>query len=719
MYTGKNIFVQQRDNGVVELVFDVQDSTVNIFNDQTISDLSEALTAIESAPHIQGLLVRSAKDSFIAGADIKEFGPIFTQGPEKVEALLNRSNSNFNRLEALDFPVVVAINGFALGGGCEVALACDYRIASSKARIGLPEVRLGIMPGWGGSVRLPRIAGIETAVEWIVTAKDQQAGAALKSGVIDGVVDSDQLDASACKVLQQCIEGKLNYRARRQQKQEPLKHNQTELTMSFTTCKAMVEAQAGRHFPAPLTAVMAMEKSAKMIRDDALKVEAEAFIQLTQTPVASALVGIFLNDQLVVKKAKSLAKLSNKPLNKSAVLGAGIMGGGIAYQSAYKGIPIKMKDINQSGVDLGLSEAKKLLIKQVEKGRLSINDMGDTLNRIEPTLHYDGFTDVNIVVEAVVENSKVKQSVLSELENYVTADTVITSNTSTISIDHLAKALQRPENFCGMHFFNPVPAMPLVEIIRGSKTSDSTIAATVAYANAMGKKAIVVRDCPGFLVNRVVFPYFIGFSMLVRDGADFQYVDKVMERWGWPMGPAYLLDVVGLDTGVHAESVMAQGFPKRMQRDFTSAADIMFKAGRLGQKNGKGFYQYEMDKKGRLQKRTTEESYELIKPHISVAQTFTEEQIIARMMIPMATELARCLEEGVVASPAEADMALIYGLGFPLFRGGLFRWLDHLGIDKFCKMVEPYKALGSLYKVTSGMERLCQSNGQYYPVEEV
>ncbi|MBX2849588.1 MAG: hypothetical protein KTR16_14800 [Acidiferrobacterales bacterium] len=265
-----------------------------------------------------------------------------------------------------------------------------------------------------------------------------------------------------------------------------------------------------------------------------------------------------------------------------------------------------------------------------------------------------------------------------------------------------------------MHFFNPVHAMPLVEVIRGDKTSDAAVARTVAYANAMGKKAIVINDCPGFLVNRVLFPYFAGFSGLLKDGGDFQQVDKVMERWGWPMGPAYLLDVVGIDTGSHAEAVMAEGFPDRMAKTYKTAGDIMYENKRYGQKNGKGFYVYEMGKRGKPKKIVAPEAYDLIAPETAELKEFDKEEIIARMMLPMATELARCLEEGIVDSVAEADMALIYGVGFPPFRGGVFRWIDSIGVDKLVAMCDQYKHLGKLYEATDTQREMAANGSKYY-----
>jgi 3-hydroxyacyl-CoA dehydrogenase/enoyl-CoA hydratase/3-hydroxybutyryl-CoA epimerase/enoyl-CoA isomerase len=265
-----------------------------------------------------------------------------------------------------------------------------------------------------------------------------------------------------------------------------------------------------------------------------------------------------------------------------------------------------------------------------------------------------------------------------------------------------------------MHFFNPVHAMPLVEVIRGEKSSDEAIARTVAYANRMGKKAVVVKDCPGFLVNRVLFPYFDGFSKLVRDGADFQAVDKVMERWGWPMGPAYLMDVVGIDTGAHAGQVMAEGFPDRMTLDFKTATEVMFENERYGQKNGKGFYEYIPDKRGKPKKTVSEEAYKLIEPVVGERKEFDREEIIARMMLPMATELARCLEDGIVGTPAEADLALLYGIGFPPFRGGVFRWIDTVGLAHIAEASKQYAHLGKTYELTEGMQAKLAAGETYY-----
>ena len=337
------------------------------------------------------------------------------------------------------------------------------------------------------------------------------------------------------------------------------------------------------------------------------------------------------------------------------------------------------------------------------------------LGSITPSLHYAGIEQADVVVEAVVENPKVKAAVLAEVEQYAKDDAIIASNTSTIPINQLAKAVKRPENFCGMHFFNPVHRMPLVEIIRGEHTSEDTINKVVAYAAQMGKSPIVVNDCPGFFVNRVLFPYFGGFSLLMRDGADFTQIDKVMERkFGWPMGPAYLLDVVGIDTAHHAQAVMAEGFPERMGKEGRDAIDALFEADKYGQKNGSGFYTYSIDRKGKPKKTFEKDVLALFEGITANKQDFSDEEIINRTMIPMINEVVLCLEEGIIASPQEADMALIYGLGFPPFRGGVFRYLDSVGLQNYIQAASQYSDLSPMYRVPQLLLDMAEKGDTFY-----
>lgn len=714
---GQAIRLQAVEEGIYEVVFDLRNEAVNTLSQLAMQELREAVTQLQTTAGVTGVVFSSAKDSFIVGADITEFAQMFGHAEETIVANLIRLQGLFSEIEDLPFPTVTAINGIALGGGFELALATDYRVMADTAKVGLPEVKLGIYPGWGGTVRLPRLIGIDNANEWICAGAEKRPADALKDGAVDAVVATDQVRAAAIDLVKQCIAGKFDYHARRDEKKSPVKLNAIEQMMAFETAKGLIGAKAGPHYPAPMQVLKTIQKSCTMQREPAMEVEAKNFVKLAKNAVTPALVGLFMKDQYVKKVSKKY-EAQGSPVKQAAVLGAGIMGGGVAYQSAVKGTPILMKDINQGALQLGLDEANKLLGKQLKRGRLDVTKMAQTINRITPTLSYGDFNRVDLVVEAVVENINVKKAVLAEVEGHMPEDAILTSNTSTISITELAKSLKRPENFCGMHFFNPVALMPLVEVIRGEKSSDAAIARTVSYAKAMGKTPIVVNDCPGFLINRILFPYFGGFSALLKDGADFRKIDKVMEGFGWPMGPAYLLDVVGIDTAYHADAVMAEGFPDRMQHEGENAIDRMFTLERFGQKNSKGFYQYEMDRKGKPKKLADEEVFTLLEGVLGDARDFSDEEIIARMMIPLCIETVRCLEDGIVSSAAEADMGLIYGIGFPPFRGGALYYLDQMGLAAFCELAEQYKHLGGLYQPTERMKQMAAAGETYFGGEK-
>jgi len=716
IFEGSSLSIKQLDDGMAELIFDRQGLSINKLDLATISELKDAVNTLKDDDSVTGLLFTSAKKDFIVGADITEFLGWFNMPEEEFEARLLDVHKTFATIEDFPFPTVCAMNGVALGGGFELSLSTDYRIITTKSRVGLPEINLGIFPGWGGSFRLPRLIGLDNAFEWIATGRAQRPDDALKKGAVDGVVEPDQLRESALITLARCVNGELDYEVRRKEKRNGLQLNQIEQLMSFETAKGMILGKAGPHYPAPKIMLSAMQEHANMHRDEAMVVEVKGFVKAAKTDVAANLVGLFLNDQELKRQAKKITKKAT-PIKMAAVLGAGVMGGGIAYQSALKGTPIIMKDINDEAIQLGLKEAKKLLAKRVSKGRMTTEVMADTLTRINTTLTYGDVANTDIVVEAVVENVEIKKSVLAELEDVVGKDTILASNTSTISITELATATKHPERVCGMHFFNPVPLMPLVEVIRGEKTSDEAIATTVAYALAIGKKPIVVNDCPGFMVNRVLFPYLNAFEQLVNDGADFMHIDKVMEGFGWPMGPAYLLDVVGLDVACHGSAVMAEGFPDRMKINFNSATEAMYKAGRLGQKSGSGYYRYEPDRRGRPQKKADDEAIALVKKTSSAsrqADEFTDDEIVERMMLALCLEVVRCLEDKIVDSPEAADMSLIWGVGFPPFRGGALRYIDSNGTQEFVAIAAKYADLGAAYKVPKLLADMASNNIQFF-----
>lgn len=707
IYAGTAIHCQYTDQHIIEMCFDLPDHNVNKFNQLMLTELEQALQAIQgysasAEEPVQGLLLYSLKESFFVGADITEFLAYFAQPATALQAWLRHINGLFCQLEDLPFPTATAINGYALGGGLEIALATHFRVLTTDAKVGLPETKIGIFPGWGGTVRLSRLIGADNAIEWIASGQHYTATQALATGLADAIVTPENRLACARHLLKQAWAGHFNWQQRHQQKTAPLKLDPLEMGLAFGTAKALVKQQAGPHYPAPLAAVKVMQQGALLGRDEALTIESTSFIEVAKSPVARALVRIFLGDQVLKKAGKEISQTGHE-VKAAAVLGAGIMGGGIAYQAACQGIRVHLKDIHESALQQGLQEAASLLTKQVQRERLTVTEMGTILGHIRPTLSDADLKEADCVIEAVVENLFIKKAVLAETETWLKPGAILTTNTSTLSIDQLASNLKQPERFCGLHFFNPVYRMPLVEVVRGSRTTAITIATAVRFAQQLGKIPLVVNDCAGFLVNRLLFPYFTGFVQLINEGISYLEIDRVMERYGWPMGPAYLLDVIGLDTAYHGSEVMANAYPDRMNIAEKTIIQVLYAHQRFGQKNRKGFYQYHLDSKtGKLKKQPDPDTDILITSQLAPPQgiTMDENTILERMLFPLLLESTRCLQEGIVATPTEIDMALVYGLGFPAFRGGILHEADQTGLAAILEKTRRHATLGPLYQPT-------------------
>ncbi|MDF2154610.1 fatty acid oxidation complex subunit alpha FadB [Vibrio sp. CAU 1672] len=703
-------------NDVMELVFNAEKDPVNTLRNAALTELEACINELENHQPA-GLIIRSGKALFSAGADVKAFRDLFKQGETGITPFLGWVHSIYNRIEDLGCPKVAIINGVAAGGGVELSLLADYRLATKDAKISLPEVKLGIMPGWGGVTRLPRIVGVDTALTWLTTGKNHSADKALTDHVIDGIIDPMQHDVieQALQVIDRAISGDLNWQARQDEKRQPLPLNDLELAMSINVARGMVAKAAGPHYPAPGIILDTVFNVARCTRDDALKIEAQGIVACAESGVADALVNVFLSDMAVKASTKKLVEgASFEKTKQVGVIGAGIMGGGIAYVSADRGLDVVMKDINQQGLALGLAEANNLLAKQVERKKKSPRAMGEVLNRIVPTLHDASLADNDLVIEAVVENPLVKEKVLAQLEE-TAPNAVIASNTSTLMISGLAQALKKPENFCGIHFFNPVHRMPLVEVIRGEKTSESTIAKAVSYVLQLGKVPVVVNDCAGFLVNRCLTPYFLAFNQLLVDGGNIAQADKVMSKgFGWPMGPAHLADVIGLDTAKHCMDVMDEAFPARLAKPAVNLIEQLCTKGQLGQKSEHGFYTYEKDRKGRLKPTPSVDTQVMLDSECAAPVVFTDEEVTMRMMLPMMFEAIRCLDEGIIRSPQEGDIAFVYGTGFPPFRGGIFYYMDNLGLANLVELAKQYEPLGPLYAIPQGLIERAENNQNFY-----
>ncbi|WP_235215058.1 3-hydroxyacyl-CoA dehydrogenase NAD-binding domain-containing protein [Burkholderia sp. MSh2] len=715
LFQGENIGVLSLDDGLVELRFDRHDAAINKLDARTIDEFRQATACIAAMSAVRGVLVTSAKDVFIVGADITEFSAMFRQSAGAIATAVRTNDAHVTTFENLPVPSVVAINGYALGGGLELALLGAFRVMASNARVGLPEVSLGLIPGLGGTARLSRVAGLAAAIDWVATGQSFDGHAAVAAGVVDEVVAPDMLRETALVRLRRAAAGEIDWRAAQRRKKVRLPISAQEAVDVVDRARSTLGALHDRNRPAAAIAADTMARAAVCDLDEALDQEADAFGRVARTQAAASLVQVFLNEQVLKKQARRIARAA-RPVSRVAVIGAGTMGGGIACASALRGIATRMKDITQARLDGGMDSARKHIEQQVQGGRLDLRQADACYASITPQLDDTGLADVDFAIEAVVEQRDVKRGVLAELEQRVPADAVLASNTSSLRIDELASALTRPEQLVGMHFFNPVSTTRLVEIIRGSRTGDAAVATAAGYAVALGKTPIVVRDCTGFVVNRVLTPYVNAFLRLLEEGADFEAVDSAMEAFGWPMGPAYWLDAIGMDVLDRVVEVVGAGYRDRMPPVEGSAIGRLVERQRYGRKSGEGFYRYEAAGTGRPSRHASPDAHALVAAlQFDGPATFSDHAIVERMMLPMIVEAAHVLDERVVASAAELDMALVLGLGFPAHAGGALKYADWLGLDRVVAMCDSHADLGAPYVPTESMRAMAVAGAYYYP----
>jgi 3-hydroxyacyl-CoA dehydrogenase/enoyl-CoA hydratase/3-hydroxybutyryl-CoA epimerase len=663
-------------DGVAWLVFDRPDSRVNLLTSAVMQWLDTLLAQIEEGARtgqLRALVVRSGKPgTFIAGADVNEIAAITNEAVGVAAA--REGQRIFRRIEQLPLPSVAAVDGLCLGGGTELILACSQRIASDRAetRIGLPEVGLGILPGFGGTTRLPRLIGLSESLGMILTGSQVSAKRAQRIGLVDEMVHPSILYARAATVAREAAQGRIRRSARKRTlAARVLDQTAPGRKLVLQQARRRVTKETHGHYPAPLAALDVIEKSAGASLDRAFELEAQALGRLIVTPVSKNLVHVF---HLMEAAKKALPPgVETHDVRKVGVLGAGVMGGGIAQLLAARGIDVRLKDIRADAISLGLRHAREMFDRAVSRRRMDAREATRALDRISPTLDSTGLARTDVIIEAVVERMDVKKNVLRETESRVSTDAVLTSNTSSLSITEMASALERPEQFCGMHFFNPVHRMPLVEVIRGEHSSDVALATVFKLARTLDKTPIIMNDGPGFLVNRILSPYLNEAGYLLADGAAVDAIDKALLDFGMPMGPLRLLDEVGLDIARHAATVLHDAFGERMQPAPPLAA--LESAKLLGRKGGLGFYVYENDH----DKRVNEGIYYTL--GLTGARTEISAEVIRdRTLLAMVNEAARVLEDEIVAGPGDVDLGMITGTGFPPFRGGLLRWADSLGM---------------------------------------
>ena len=696
------------DDGVAWLTFDGP-GKLNILTSRVLKRLDDLLAEAEQeigAGRLRALIIRSGKEgSFIAGADVDEIGAITEPGEGQMKATLGQAI--FTRLSHLPVPTIAAIDGICLGGGTEMILACRHRLASDRkeTRIGLPEIMLGILPGFGGTTRLPRLVGLSNALPMILTGKPVDARKAERIGLIDERVPTPALYPRAHALALSLVRGESMSRPRKQPLTGKLLDTRLGQRVVLQQARKQVMKETKGHYPAPLKVLDIMPDVLAGPIDDALRIEARALGELIVTDVSKNLIHVF---RLNEAAKKSPVAAPPRRVARAAVLGAGVMGGGIAQLLAYRGFTTRMKDIKPEAIGLGLQHAWDAFHKAVKRRRLERREAQRMMQRISPTLDYSGFGAVELIIEAVIEKMDVKKSVLAEVESKAAPGTVITSNTSSLSITEMQTALARPADFCGMHFFNPVDRMPLIEIIRGAQTSDEAIATVHAVARRLEKTPVLVNDAAGFLVNRILAPYLNEAGWLVTDGATIESVDKVLVQFGMPMGPLRLLDEVGLDVSRHAGRVMYEAFGERLRP--APALEALEKSSRLGKKGGAGFYKYEDGK----QKEVDAAIYTELGLKRGFRQA-SDTEIQERTVFVMINEAARILEEGVVARPGDVDLGMIMGTGFPPFRGGLLRYADAVGLRHVASRLEHYeKKLGERFTPAPLLKRKADAGATFY-----
>jgi 3-hydroxyacyl-CoA dehydrogenase / enoyl-CoA hydratase / 3-hydroxybutyryl-CoA epimerase / enoyl-CoA isomerase len=699
------------EDGIARITFDQPGSRANTLNQNVQTEFENLLTQLEQTPNLRGVILCSGKPGmFIAGADLKELVSL-KPGQLDARTLTLRGLSFIGRFEKLPCPTVVLIDGATMGGGTEVSLAFDYRLMGThpKAEMGLPETKIGILPGWGGTQRLPRVIGPSLAIEIICTGEPVKATKARQIGFVWDVVPSEKMQSEALRVLAMARETG-EWQKIRARKQQPVGLSEEQLQFTCAVAKAQILGKTKGAFPAPLAALDAIAKGCNLTLEEGFKIETEHFLPLAGSTISRNLIAIFFMTQRLAKDpGVADASVQPKDVQRVGVIGAGIMGAGIASANVRKGISTVMNDVSPEALAKGVGSVTKVIQSRIEIGRATQDDLIAALGLLNTTTNLNVLADREVVIEAVVEKEEIKTKLFRELQAIIGPDAILASNTSTISITRMAAAVKKPENFAGMHFFNPVDRMQLVEVIRGEKTSDQTVVTLVALAKKVGKTPIVVKDCPGFLVNRILFPYLNEAMVLLEEGAEPRALDKAASDFGMPMGPITLSDVVGLDTCFYGGMVVNRAFKDRAADSKILAA--LVEAKRFGQKSGAGFYSYAKGSRG-----VDDPVFAAILDKCRNAKRMIGvEELRDRLFLPMVIEASLVLTEGIVREPADVDMGLILGIGFPPQHGGLLRWADTEGLGKILERLKKYEALGKRFQPTEQMTQLAANGKGFFP----
>jgi len=698
-------------DGIAVITFDLPGEAVNKITQAVKEEFIATFETLARDPEVKAVVFLSGKaDMYIAGADVEEF--VALKSAAEAERLSSGGQDMLERVARLPKPVVAAIHGACLGGGREFALACHYRVATDhpKTQLGLPEVQLGILPAAGGCQRLPRLIGARAALDIILAGKVERAPKAFRLGIVDELVPPAILEEVALAAARKLAGGWRPVRKRRGGVLAwLLDGNPLGRRLVFRQARRQVLATTRGNYPAPLAALEAVEHGFRHGMAEGLKREAQLFGQLAATDVSRKLVQIFF----ATTQLKKDLGVENPPppldVRRLAIVGAGFMGAGIAGTAVVQaGVDVRMKDAAFPQVAKGLATAREVLDDRVRRRRISKYEHTRLVALLSGDAAYTAFGRADLVIEAVFEDLSVKQQVLREVEAVTGPGAIFASNTSTIPIGRIAEVARRPERVIGMHFFSPVARMPLLEVIPADRTAPEVITTAVAFGRRMGKTAIVVRDRPGFWVNRILAPYMNEAGHLLGEGVAIDELDRLMVAWGFPVGPITLLDEVGLDVAEKASGVLHAAFGDRLAA--APAFAKLVKDGRLGRKVGRGFYRYA----GGQKKGVDAAVYDLLGVHPNGGSRAAE--VIQRLVLVMLNEAARAFGEGVVRSPRDGDVAALFGFGFPPFRGGPLRHADDLGaarvVGELERLAERY---GARFAPSDVLQDLARRNAKFYP----
>jgi 3-hydroxyacyl-CoA dehydrogenase / enoyl-CoA hydratase / 3-hydroxybutyryl-CoA epimerase len=721
LFETSNLCVEQRPGGLAFLRLNVADRPLNVLNRQVFADLDAALTEITKNSSIRLLVLRSDKTSgFVAGADLQEFATV--SNPEEALAISAMGQRFFNKLADLPIPTVALIHGPCLGGGLEFALACDYRLAADhpKTQFGFPEIELGLIPGWGGTLRLPRTVGVERALQIILNGRRLTAREALRWGLADALGGTE---GDLAKELERLIKRASSQGKRpksglplRTWRQRLLESNPLGRQLLFRGTERILNKHVPDDMPGPAEALRAVRIGLQQGMEAGLAYEREAAGRLAATHACRNLVHLFLQREEARKLPGKLVADAAPEIRRVAVVGAGIMGAGIAQLAAIRGYQVIVQEINEAALAAGMDRISNLFQKAVANRVLSNDTAQQKLASIQGTTTWQSIENVDLVVEAVVEELPIKQAVFRELERRTRPSAILATNTSSLLVRQIQEGLERPERVAGLHFFNPVHKMPLVEVVRTSTTQEHALAVLAQWSVDLGKTPVLVMDSPGFIVNRILMPYLYEAVVLARQQVPVELIDQAMRRFGMPMGPFEMLDQVGLDVATHVGRAVQPVFADRLDSSpgldgMRSAFEYMVRQGWLGQKTGVGFYRYKGKTKkfnraatAALSHDAGQDARQLVSKLPKAVQLSESRE---RMVLSMVNEAAACLGEGLAGNAETIDLAMVLGTGWAPHRGGPLRYGKDRGLAEVShKLTDLAQRLGRRFEPCNALKQL-------------